>query len=93
MGLIMRLALSVLAAMLVAASNAYAQDNGNINPRWKKIEIPSIDPNAGITTRLGADQSNYWQAPDQSSIGRATRSWSDDQPAFGITISRPIDYH
>jgi hypothetical protein len=93
MGLIMRLALSVLAAMLVAGSTAYAQDNGNINPRWKKIEIPSIDPNAGITTRLGADQSNYWRSPDQSSIGKATRSWNDDQPTFGLTISRPFDYH
>jgi hypothetical protein len=94
MGLIMRLALSVLAVMLVAASTSYAQDNsGNINPRWKKIEIPSIDPNAGLTARLGADQSNYWRSPDQSSIGRSTRSWNDDQPTFGITISRPFDYH
>jgi hypothetical protein len=93
MGLTMRLVLSALAVMLVAASTAYAQDNGNIDPRWKKIEIPSIDPNAGLTARLGADQSNYWRTPDQSSIGRATRSWNDDQPTFGLTISRPFDYH
>jgi hypothetical protein len=88
----MRMMLCVLAVMLVAASTAYAQDNGNINPRWKKIEIPSIDPNAALTARLGADQSNYWRSPDQSSIGRSTRSWGDDQPTFGITISRPFDY-
>jgi hypothetical protein len=70
MGLIiMRLALAVLAVMLIAVSTAYAQgNNGNINPRWKKIEIPSIEPNAGLTTRLGAGQSNYWRSPDQSSI-------------------------
>jgi hypothetical protein len=93
MGLIMRVALCVVAVLVAFAGVSYGQDNGNINPRWKKIEIPSIDPNAGLTTRLGADQSNYWQSPDQSSIGRSTRSWSDDQPTFGLTISRPFDYH
>jgi hypothetical protein len=91
MGPIMRVALCLL-AVLLARTGAHAQDNGNINPRWKKLEVPTIDPN-GFSTRLGADQSNIWQTPDQSSIGKATRSWNDDQPSFGITISRPFDYH
>ena len=89
----MRILLCVVGAMLACTGAGYAQDNGNINPRWKKLEIPSIDPNFGVTTRLGADQSNYWQTPDQSSIGQSRRSWNDDQPTFGITISRPFDYH
>jgi hypothetical protein len=91
MGLIMRVAFYALAVLLAGAGTGSAQDNGNINPRWKKVEIPSIDPNAALTARLGADQSNYWQSQDQSSIGRSTRSWSDDQPTFGITIWRSFD--
>ena len=89
----MRVALCVVAILLGFASVGHAQDSSDkINPRWKKIEIPTIDPNAGITTRLSADQSNYWQSPDPSSINQARRSWSDDDRAFGLTISRPLPY-
>jgi len=86
----MRVALCVVATLLGSASFGYAQDS-NINPRWKKVEIPTIDPNAGFTGRVSADQSNIWQAPDPSSLGQSRRSWNDE-PSFGLTFSRPIQY-
>jgi hypothetical protein len=86
----MRIALCVVAVLLGFASAGYAQDsNDGVNPRWKKIEIPTIDPNAGFTARFGADQSNIWQTPDPTSLGQARRSWNDE-PAFGLKISRPL---
>ena len=89
----MRMALCVIAVLLGFASFGFAQDSGDkINPRWKKIEIPNIDPNAGITTRFGANESQIWQTPDPSSISQARRSWNNDDRAFGLTISRPIQY-
>ena len=88
----MRVALCVVAVLLGFTSIGHAQNsNDKVNPRWKKIEIPTIDPSAGFTTRFSADQSNYWQTPDPSSINQARRSWSDE-PTFGLTISRPIQY-
>ena len=49
----MRIALCVIAVLLSSAGLGYAQDSKQIiNPRWKKIEIPSIDPNAGIVTEI-----------------------------------------
>jgi hypothetical protein len=89
----MRVALCVVAVLLGFVSFAGAQNSGDkINPRWKKIEIPTIDPNAGLTARLSADQSNYWQTPDPSSINQARRSWNEDDRTFGLTISRPLPY-
>jgi hypothetical protein len=89
----MRVALCVVAVLLGFVSLAGAQNSSdNINPRWKKIEIPTIDPNFGMTARLSADQSNAWQTPDPSSINRARRSWDQDDRAFGLTITRPLPY-
>jgi len=86
----MRCALCLCLVLTGLAGAAQAQDSGDrINPRWKKIEIPTIDPNAGITARMSADQSNYWQTPDPSSINQARRSWNDE-PAFGLKLSRPL---
>ncbi len=93
MGFFMRMALCVIAVLLGFASHGYAQDsNQKINPRWKKIEIPLIDPNAGIITRFGANESDIWQSPDPSSVNQSRRSWSENDRAFGLTISRPIQY-
>jgi hypothetical protein len=89
----MRMTLCAIAALLGFASLGYGQDsNQKINPRWKKIEIPMIDPSAGITARFGANESQIWQSPDPSSVNQARRSWSDDDRAFGLTISRPLQY-
>jgi hypothetical protein len=89
----MRAVLCVSAVLLVSAGFAHAQaSRDDVNPRWKKIEIPTIDPNLGFTARVGADQSNIWSTPDPSSIGQSRRSWSDDDRAFGLTISRPIQF-
>ena len=89
----MRVALCVVAVLLGFASLADAQNSSDkINPRWKKIEIPTIDPNMGISARLSADQSNYWQTPDPSSINQARRSWNEDDRTFGLTITRPLPY-
>ena len=89
----MRVALCVVAVLLGLVSLAAAQNSGdNVNPRWKKIEIPTIDPNLGMSARLSADQSNYWQTPDPSSINQARRSWNEDDRTFGLTITRPLPY-
>ena len=89
----MRAAFCVVAILLGFASVGRAQDSSDkINPRWKKIEIPTIDPNMGISARLSADQSNMWQTPDPSSINQARRSWDGDDRTFGLTISRPLPY-
>jgi hypothetical protein len=89
----MRAVLCVVVVLLGCVSVGHAQDSRDsgdkINPRWKKIEIPTIDPNFGMTARLSADQSNYWQTPDPSSVNQARRSWTQDDRAFGLTISRP----
>jgi hypothetical protein len=93
MGLFMRVALCVIVVLLGFASLGSAQDSKQkINPRWKKIEIPTIDPNAGFTARFGANESQIWQSPDPSSLGQSRRSWSEDDRAFGLTISRPIQF-
>ena len=89
----MRTAFCVVVILLGFASVGRAQDSSDkINPRWKKIEIPTIDPNLGMTARLSADQSNYWQTPDPSSINQARRSWNQDDRTFGLTITRPLPY-
>jgi hypothetical protein len=90
----MRLALCIVAAVLGFVSLADAQNSNtsNVNPRWKKIEIPTIDPNMGLSARLSADQSNYWQTPDPSSLNQARRSWNEDDRTFGLTISKPLPY-
>ena len=89
----MRAAFCVVVILLGFASIGRAQDSSDkINPRWKKIEIPTIDPNLGMTARLSADQSNYWQTPDPSSINQARRSWNQDDRTFGLTITRPLPY-
>jgi hypothetical protein len=89
----MRMAICVLAVLLGFASLGRAQDsNQKINPRWKKIEIPNIDPNTGITARFGANESQIWQTPDPSSVSQARRSWNEDDRTFGLTISRPFQY-
>jgi hypothetical protein len=89
----MRVALCVIAVLFGSASLGYAQEsNQKINPRWKKIEIPSIAPDAGIVTRFGANESDIWQSPDPSSINQSRRSWSENDRAFGLTISRPFQY-
>ena len=55
----MRAAFCVVVILLGFASAGHAQDSGDkINPRWKKIEIPTIDPNFGMTARFGADIAN-----------------------------------
>ena len=91
----MRAAFCVVVILLGCASVGYAQDSRDssdkINPRWKKMEIPTIDPNFGMTARFSADQSN-WQTPDPSSINQARRSWNEDDRTFGLTISRPLPY-
>jgi hypothetical protein len=88
----MRAGLCVVAVLLGCTSVGHAQDSRDssdrINPRWKKIEIPTIDPNLGFSARLSADQSNYWQTPDPSSVNQAKRSWNQDDRTFGLTISR-----
>ncbi|HZT24950.1 MAG TPA: hypothetical protein VFA57_04525 [Pseudolabrys sp.] len=86
----MRVALCALAAVLSCANVGLAQEAQKVNPRWKQIEIPTIDPNMGFTAKFGADQSNVWSTPDPSSIGQSRRSWNDDDRAFGLTISRPL---
>ena len=89
----MRAAFCVVVILLGFASVGRAQNSSDkINPRWKKIEIPTIDPNLGFSARLSADQSNYWQAPDPSSINQARRSWNEDDRTFGLTITRPLPY-
>jgi hypothetical protein len=89
----MRVALCVVAVLLGSTTFSYAQNsNDNVNSRWKKIEIPTIDPSAGYSARLSAGQSNYWQTPDPSSINQARRSWNEDDRTFGLTISRPLPY-
>ncbi len=89
----MRVALCVVAVLLGLPSLVYAQDSGDkINPRWKKIEVPTIDPNMGFTARFGANESQIWQTPDPSSLNQARRSWDNDDRSFGLTISRPIQY-
>jgi hypothetical protein len=89
----MRIAICVIAVLIGVTARGYAQNAGdNVNPRWKKIEIPTIDPNLGFTARLGADQSNIWSTPDPSSLGQSRRNWSDDDRAFGLTLSRPIQF-
>ena len=89
----MRVALCVVAALLGFTSLGYAQNsNNNVNPRWKKIEIPTIDPSAGFTANFGANESQVWQSPDPSSVNQARRSWSNDDRAFGLTISKPIHF-
>jgi hypothetical protein len=89
----MRVALCVIAVLFGSASLGYAQDSHQkINPRWKKIEIPSIDPSAGIVARFGANESEIWQSPDPSSLGQARRSWTDNARTFSLTISRPFEY-
>jgi hypothetical protein len=85
----MRAALWAVVILLGCASVGRAQDSSDkINPRWKKIEVPTIDPNLGFSARLSADQSNYWQTPDPSSVNQAKRSWNQDDRTFGLTISR-----
>jgi len=88
----MRAALCAVVVLFGFTSLGYAQDSqkSKVNPRWKPIEIPQIEA-SGFTARFGADQSNLWQTPDPSSLGQARRSWNDE-PAFGLTISRPIQY-
>ena len=89
----MRAAFCVVVILLGFASAGHAQDSGDkINPRWKKIEIPTIDPNFGMTARFGANESQIWQTPDPSSINQARRSWDNDDRTFGLTISRPLPY-
>lgn len=89
----MRAAFCVVVILLGFVSVGHAQDSSDkINPRWKKIEIPTIDPNMGITTRFGANESQIWQTPDPSSINQARRSWDQDDRTFGLTISRPLPY-
>ncbi len=89
----MRTAFCVVVILLGFASVSRAQDSGDkINPRWKKIEIPTIDPNFGMTARFGANESQIWQTPDPSSINQARRSWDNDDRTFGLTISRPLPY-
>ena len=92
----MRAAFCVVVILLGCASIGHAQDSRDssdkINPRWKKIEIPTIDPNLGFSARLSADQSNSWQSPDPSSINQARRSWNEDDRSFGLTIARPLPY-
>ena len=89
----MRAAFCVVVILLGFASLGHAQDSGDkINPRWKKIEIPTIDPNFGMTARFSADQSNVWQTPDPSSASQARRSWNQDDRTFGLTISKPFQY-
>jgi hypothetical protein len=89
----MRAALCAVVILLGLASVGHTQNsNDNINPRWKKIEIPTINPNFGVDARLSADQSNYWQTPDPSSINQARRSWNEDDRTFGLTISRTLPY-
>lgn len=89
----MRAAFCVVVILLGCASVGHAQDSSDkINPRWKKIEIPTLDPNMGFSARLSADQSNSWQTPDSSSINQARRSWDQDDRIFGLTISRPLPH-
>ena len=89
----MRAALYVVIILLGFASLGHAQDSSDkINPRWKKIEIPTINPNLGMTARFSADQSNVWQTPDPSSLNQARRSWDQDDRTFGLTISKPLPY-
>jgi hypothetical protein len=89
----MRTALCVIAVLLGFASFGQAQDSKQkINPRWKAIEIPNIDPNIGITARFGANESQIWQTPDPSSVSQARQSWNEDDRAFDLTVSRPFQY-
>ena len=89
----MPVALCVIAVLLASVSLGYAQNsNDKVNPRWKKIEVPTIDPNAGYTANFGANESQIWQTPDPSSVNQARRSWSNDDRAFGLTISKPIHF-
>jgi hypothetical protein len=93
MGHLMRIALCVVAVLLGFVCLGHAQDTKQkINPRWKTIEIPLIDPNAGITARFGANESQIWQTPDPSSVSQARRSWNEDDRSFGLTVSRPFQY-
>ena len=49
----MRAAVCVVVILLGFASVGHAQNSSDkINPRWKKIEIPTIDPNLGMTARI-----------------------------------------
>jgi hypothetical protein len=88
----MRAAFCAVGILLGFAGAGHAQDSSDkINPRWKKIEIPTINPNFGIDARLSADQSNLWQTPDPSSINQARRSWDQDDRTFGLKFSKPLN--
>jgi hypothetical protein len=78
-------------ARLCKSCLGQAQDSKQkINPRWKAIEIPNIDPNTGITARFGTNESQIWQMPDPSSVSQARRSWNEDDRAFGRFAAVPI---
>ena len=88
----MRIALFAVVVLLGTAGLGYAQNSNDssVSPKWKKFEVPTIDPNAGYTANLGANQSQTWQSPDPSSTSQARRSWTNEDRAFGLTISRPL---
>ncbi len=88
----MRIALCAVVVLLGTAGLGHAQNSNdsNISPRWKKFEVPTIDPNAGYTANVGANQSQIWQSPDPSSANQSRRSWTNEDRAFGLTISRPL---
>jgi len=90
-GLIMRVALCVVAVLLGFASFGYAQSSTDkINPRWKRIEIPTINPNVTFSGRATADQSNIWQNSDPVSLGQSRHSSSNDNAT--MTFSTPLQW-
>ena len=72
----MRAAFCVVVILLGFASVGHAQDSSDhINPRWKKIEIPTIDPNFGMTAQverrpveLLADAGSIQHQPSQAKL-------------------------
>ena len=89
----MRPVLFAVVVLLGLASRAGAQsaNDQNSTSRWKPIDVPIIDPNFGLTARLGANQSDFWQSEDSSNLARGQRSWDNDR-TFGLKISKPLQF-
>jgi len=89
----MRVALFAGVVLLGLTNLAVAQNSTdqNSNSRWKPIEVPMIDPNFGLTARLSANDSNFWQSDESSNLARGQRSWENDR-TFGLKISKPLQY-
>jgi hypothetical protein len=87
----MRVALCVIAVLLGSVSLGYAQNsNDKVDSRWKKFEIPTINPDIDFMNRFSVNESQIWPTPDPSNLNEARRSWSEGDRPFGLTISRPL---